>query len=294
MAPAEQYPPRRHVHRDLRLALEHAADGSGRAWLPVTTEVLTEGGGVRAGVLAVLVDVLAAGLALRAVSPDWVATADLTLHLTGAPLGDAGGTEKDHGEAGEIEARARVLRRGRTTVVCEVEVLDASGSPAGIGTMTFAVLARRDGNPAAGTPPGGFPRVSLAVDGSGLRGPVLDELGITVTDAASGEVRVPLADFVRNSLGSLQGGVLATLACVSAEEAIGAACGTRVDAVDLHVTYLAAAREGPAHATAEVLAAESDWGCARVDVLDGPGGRLAAIARVTAAATSPCADPVRT
>lgn len=277
-----EYPPQRHVHRDLRLALEHAADGSGRAWLPVTPEILTDGGAVRAGVLAVLVDVLAAGLALRAVSPDWVATADLTLHLAGAPL---------CGDSGEVEAGARVLRRGRTTVVCEVEVLDGLGAPAGIGTMTFAVLARRDGNPEAGTPAGGFPRTSLAVDGSGLRGPVLDELGITVADGASGDVRVPLADFVRNSLGSLQGGVLATLACVSAEEAISAARGARVDAVDLQVTYLAAAREGPAHATAEVLASGPGWGSARVEVLDGPCGRLAAIARVTAAAAT---DPVRT
>jgi len=276
MVPADQYPPQKHVHRDLRLALENRADGSGRGWLPVVPEILTATGSVHAGAVAVLVDVLAAGLTVRAVAPDWLATADLTLHLV-----ETGPVEPGT----EIEARARVLRRGRTTVVAGVDVVDRTDVLLGTATMTFAVLPRRDGNPVVDTGPTSFPRVSLAIDGSGLHAPLLDELGISVTDAAGGSVEVPLSDFVRNSLGSLQGGVLATLACVSAEQAVGASCGARRDAVDLHVTYLAAARRGPVRATADVLTVEQDWGWARVAVVDGDDGRLCAIARVTAASS---------
>ena len=52
------------------------------------------------------------GLAARAAQPDWIATADLTLHVAGAV------TE------GAVEARARVAHAGRTTVVIEVRLLD--------------------------------------------------------------------------------------------------------------------------------------------------------------------------
>jgi len=278
MSSAEQYPPTRHVHRDLRLAIEYCADGSGRGWLPVVPEILTASGSVQAGAIAVLVDVLAAGLTVRAVAPDWLATADLTLHLVGTGPVEPGV---------EIEATARMLRRGRTTVVATVDAYGHARALLATATMTFAVLPRRDGNPVVDTGPSSFPRVSLALDGSGLHSPLLDELGASVTDAATGSAELPLGDFVRNSLGALQGGVLATLACVSAEQAVGASAGSPRNTVDLQLTYLAPARHGPVRATAEVVATQSDWGWARVEVSDGDQGRLCAIARVTVASAIP-------
>ena len=73
-------------------------------------------------------------------APDWIATADLTLHLVGgAPPGSV------------VEARALGLRAGRTTVVIEVGLTtDLDDGPArelGIATMSFSVLPRRDTNP---------------------------------------------------------------------------------------------------------------------------------------------------
>ena len=93
-APAEQqYPPPEHILRDLRLSVEHRPDGTSTAWIPVTPHVCNPSGSPRAGVLSILVDVVGGGLAAIAVRPDWIATADLTLHLIPSIV------------TGEIEAR---------------------------------------------------------------------------------------------------------------------------------------------------------------------------------------------
>ena len=93
------YPPDRHLLRDLRLSFDHGdEENTSRAWMPVVPELCTAGGSVRAGALATLVDVIGGGLAARVAHPDWIATADLTLHLVGAA------TE------GSVEAGARVVQ----------------------------------------------------------------------------------------------------------------------------------------------------------------------------------------
>ena len=123
--PAEQ-----HILRDLQLAVEHRPDGTSTAWMPVTSHICHDSGAARAGVLGILVDVVGGGLAAVAARPDWIATADLTLHLTPRPV------------TGEIEAHGRVLRQGRTTVVVEVALQEAAGTSLGFATMSFAVLPR--------------------------------------------------------------------------------------------------------------------------------------------------------
>ncbi len=82
---AAVYPPDKHLLRDLRFSFEHDDEGrSSRAWMPVVDELCTDLGQVRAGAVATLVDVIGGGLAASAAAPDWIATADLTLHLVRA------------------------------------------------------------------------------------------------------------------------------------------------------------------------------------------------------------------
>src|SRR5215813_7490283 len=121
------YPPERHLLRDLRLAFEHQDAGASRAWMPVVPELCADDGSVRAGALATLVDVIGGGLAAQAAQPDWIATADLTLHVTDAVAG------------GTVEARARVAHAGRTTVVIEVSLHgDDAGDGGEIGLATMS------------------------------------------------------------------------------------------------------------------------------------------------------------
>ena len=106
-----------------------------------------------AGVLATLVDMVCGGLAVRAAAPDWIATSDMSLSLTRAPTGP------------QVEARGRVIRKGRTTLIIEVDLLDApgegrpgTGPPLGLAIASFSVLPRarlrRSSIPTPGAAPG--------------------------------------------------------------------------------------------------------------------------------------------
>src|SRR5262249_3437638 len=154
----------------------------------------TDHGQSRAGALGTLVDVIGGGLAAEAAHPDWIATADLTLHVVrGAPPGST------------VEARAQVLPAGRATVVIAVALL-ADEHDVGLATMRFSVLPRRDPNPdtRAMRTPGA---TTMATETSGLRAPLRDALGLRVLDAAAGVVEVPITDWTLNSMGAMQGGV---------------------------------------------------------------------------------------
>ena len=131
------YPPERHVLRDLRFMFDEHGDGTSVAWLPVVPEVCTDMGSVRAGALATLVDVLGGGAAATAAHPNWIATADLTVHLVRRVAADA------------VEARARVLRAGRTTVVIDVTLqkwlVDNGIDPNGFDLFTTPFEANGSG-----------------------------------------------------------------------------------------------------------------------------------------------------
>jgi uncharacterized protein (TIGR00369 family) len=250
------YPPEHHLLRDLRFSFDHAEPGRrSRAWMPVVDQICTDLGHARAGAIATLVDVIGGGLAATAAAPGWIATADLTLHLVaGAPAGSV------------VEARAGVLRAGRTTVVMEVELVDEHGRELGLATMSFAVLPRRETNPEVGGMSGG--PSSMATTASHLTRPLLEEIGIEVRDAARGEIAVPVLDWSRNSMGAMQGGVVATVAEVAAEHALRAATATPLVVSDLHVTYLGFGRTGPVCSQVEVLGTGAGHGTARVELVD--------------------------
>jgi uncharacterized protein (TIGR00369 family) len=259
----DSYPPAEHVLRDLRAEFEQHGDGRASAWLPVDEWVRNPSGSVHAGALATLVDLLGGGLAAVTVAPDWIATADLTLHTLSRAAGP------------EVRAGARVLHAGRTTAVIEVGLDDATG-PLGLATMSFARLARREDNPTL-PPSAGTGRSSLRLDDSGLREPLVDRTGFVVVDPARGEVELPLTPYVGNSLGAVQGGVIATAVAVAADAAVAVRAGAPAETVDLQITYLSLVKEGPLHTEARLV----DDHTADVSVFDG-GGRLATSASAVA------------
>lgn len=250
------YPPEHHLLRDLRFSFDHAPDGRrSQAWMPVVPELCTDLGSARAGALATLVDVIGGGLAASAADPGWIATADLTLHLVGAVR-----------PGSVVEARAEVLRAGRTTVVVEVALVDETERDLGIATMSFAVLPRRDINPRAAqirTSPS-----TMALENSRLARPLLEELAVAVRDAAGGVIDVPVTDWTLNSMGAMQGGVVATVAEVAAETALRAATNEPLVVSDLYVTYLGFGKVGPVRTAVEVLGTAAGHGSARVELVD--------------------------
>jgi len=267
------YPPDRHLLRDLRLEFDHSDAAASRARMPVVPELCADDGSVRAGALATLVDVIGGGLAATAAQPDWIATADLTLHVVGPAT------------SGSVAADARVVHAGRTTVVIEVELLDQSGREIGLATMSFARLPRRDENPdiRASTATG---PTTMALATSRLEASLIDMLGARVIDAARGELEVPVAEWSLNSLGAMQGGAVATVIDAAAEVATRAATSEPLVVTDLQITYLALGRVGPIRTRANVLGVGPGYAQARVELVDtGSESRVTSVARVVATRT---------
>jgi len=272
MVVASTYPPPQHMLRDLALTVEHHEDGSSVATLPIVDAIIDDHGRVRCGILATLVDAIGGGLAAYAAAPGWIATADLDLQLTGAPTA-----------SGVVDAVGRVLRAGRSTVVIAVE-LGTGGATLGLATMTFAVLPRRDTNPVMPVDRVRGPQSFLeGGDASGFTAPALESFGIRTVDAARGHVELVPTAYVENSLGAVQGGIVATIVERAAELALSHAAAAPLAPVGLQLSYLALAREGPIRSSVEVLGASSRWGSARVELFDDGAQRRTTVGRVVGA-----------
>src|SRR5687768_8286671 len=76
------YPPDDHVLRDLRATSWLEAEDHAVAEMPVDVAVLDASGAASLGALATLVDLCCARVAFHAAAGSWIATADLSLHLT--------------------------------------------------------------------------------------------------------------------------------------------------------------------------------------------------------------------
>jgi acyl-coenzyme A thioesterase PaaI-like protein len=154
--------------------------------------------------------------------------------------------------------------------VIEAEVANAEKPDviAGLATMTFSVLERRAGNPVIALDndrdgDGAASRQLMTNDGSGFDGDAYECFGIRQS-ARPGEVQLAPAPYIENSLGAVQGGVLASLADAATASALGAGFET----VDLQLFYLALAKDGPIRARAEVLARGDRWGSVAVEIDD--------------------------
>jgi uncharacterized protein (TIGR00369 family) len=260
------YPPDQHLIRDLLLEAERLADGRRMGVLPVVPEVLDASGAVRVGAIATLMDVAGASVALDAVLPDRTATVELA-YQGARPVAQ-----------GPVFAIAAPLRAGSKQVVVDVEVLDGLGKDdpqqaqlCGLGTMTFSRLVQRaDHAPirisdAARAAVG---RSRMSLPGSGLDQPLLERSGIRVLDAAGGALEIDNHDWVRNSFGTINGGMVAILIERAGELAACAAGGGRFGVCDLTVHYLGQTRTGPARTRARIVRATADHVVCRVELRD--------------------------
>ncbi len=104
-----------------------------------------------------------------------------------------------------------------------------------------------------------------------------------VLDDGSGAivVEMDIRDDLRGPVGSLEGGVISTLADVAGASAIGFGIGM-VATEHISISFLAPGREGPVRATATPLRIGKDDGVAEVKVVDlGRESPLMAVALVT-------------
>jgi acyl-coenzyme A thioesterase PaaI-like protein len=126
-------------------------------------------------------------------------------------------------------------------------------------------------------------RTSMALTGCGLERPLLECAGIRVLDAARGALELDNHDWVRNSFGTINGGMVAILLERAGELAVRGAAGARLGVCDLTVHYLGQTAKGPARTRARVLRASSEAAVCRVELRDASAqDALVALATVSA------------
>lgn len=268
-----EYPPAPHVLRDLDFEVEIVGPGRQIARYSPGPSGRVELGGV-----LTVVDLVAGSVCLRSVAPDWMATSTLMFHLTDEDL-----------VVEELMLTADAARVGRNVVTVEVHARSvASGALIGEGIATFARLPRRESNlPVVGGPDGRghVDRFSFSGDGRdiGAGGSFADAVGCSVVDASTGATETPVTEYVRNSFGAVNGGVVAGLVEVAAREVVGAPRGSpHICGVTIH--YFSQGRIGPVRTSASLLRGGRGAGSTvRVEVVDAGaegGERLMAVAHV--------------
>lgn len=266
-----RYPAPGHVLRHVRLALDARGDDVVEGLMPALPDLTDPGGGIRLGAMTMLVDYVAGVTALRTVKPDWTVTHDLALHLT-----------RPAPPAGELEAFCEVTRAGRNTVTSETSVVAPGVGEVARAFVTFTRLPRRDDTPEASQ----ILHINLAepIEDERSRVPLDEAVGFRLGRSEAGPyAEFDHTDFIVNSVGAIQGGVVALslerAASWAGEVALGAPCRT----TDLHLHYLALGKHGPFQARAEVLRVSEHAVTARVALHDtGNEDRLLALGVATA------------
>jgi len=269
------YPPLHHMLRDLLISVEFQEKTLCVVRAPVVPEICTDRGGVHVGVVGTLVDVLGATLAIRALYPDWIATAGLSIYLTRPPI------------SGTIVASGTVIRAGQSINVIDVDISEESSSSThpssaiGSAIMTFSRLPRRKDTIEVEVD--SVNGVTFAVEGAGLSRRYLDEVGLRILDDTAGIVEIKMTEYVRNSFGAIQGGIVALLADIAGQCAARAATGQPLITKDLTIHYLSQGKVGPFRTRARMLRQTNDTALTRVEVVDrGANDRLFMVGMNTA------------
>jgi acyl-coenzyme A thioesterase PaaI-like protein len=252
-APARvAYPPDKHFLRDLDSQSWQVSIDRALMSAPLTDGYRNSAGSAALGFLAALVDIAAAPVALVSASPDWTATQDMALHAAGWL------TE------GPAVVDAQLERVGRNTVIVSVDVYDGAGltdpedqldaieagrlSLAGKGLLTFARIPRSASASATDFDPASMvgQKRQMAPD-EPVRGTMLERIGLRVVDAEGAVVEIDHSEYVRNSFGTINGGVLGAVFQAAAE-----AARPGLVATDLQIHYLSQVKVGPARTSGTV------------------------------------------
>ncbi|MFO0691200.1 MAG: hypothetical protein U0900_21050 [Myxococcota bacterium] len=266
------FPPTHHIVRDLGVAVERARESDAFAIrLPIVPAIFDASGRPRVGVVAVIADMIAGQTAIREVAPSWIATSNLGLQVAELPT------------TGHLVARPRVLRKGNTTIVIEVSIDHAeSGRPVGLSTLGFSILPRRNAMQAAiqqARDSGGDGL--YAPQGGSFSKPLLEAMGIRFDADDPGVAEVAVDPYLQNTLGALQGGVVAIFAEATAERLAASRLGSPVRVRGIELQYLKLGRKGPIQARARELARTPGGAIVRVELFDrGDGDPLLTVVTV--------------
>jgi acyl-coenzyme A thioesterase PaaI-like protein len=194
---------------------------------------------VRASVLSFVIDVVA-GIPLDQDFSVWTLTSDMSVRMRPMPAPE------------RVDATSTILRQGRRSTTCLVELRTDLGAPIAMGAIGFAKVPRKPTDPPKRNVPLG--QIPLIFRDSGtLSRPLREEAGIEVINAAEGIVQVEVTADLRNPAGTLQGAMVALLAEAAAEDLMATRFEAPFVVTDLDLRYLRKAQVGPVRTRCRLL-----------------------------------------
>ena len=282
MTTAPDFPPARHVVRDLGYTSQRICDDRHAAVAQVPSGLRDRARLPSVAGLAILADAVAAVAVLPAAQPDWTATANLGLHLTGRTAARA------------VVVDARVVRAGARLVTARVTIHDA-GAMGPDGVLDELLRAPADPYPGVLVAEALVSFVRMPASRSRARdtdielmsarrvvesaspaeGSLAERVGVRTIDGDRGLVEVDAVEYVGNSMGSITGGVH-VLAMQAATESVD----RRIAASGVDIWFLAPAKMGPIRASATQLRGSTSNGVCSVEVTDEGAGQLVSVGTV--------------
>jgi acyl-coenzyme A thioesterase PaaI-like protein len=194
---------------------------------------------VRASVLSFVIDVVA-GIPLDQDADVWALTSDMSVRMRPIPAPK------------RIDATSEVLRQGRRSATCLVELSTDEGEPIATGAIGFVKIPRKAIDPPKPNVPLGQAPLIFR-DPTTLARPLREEAGIQVIDPEKGIVEVEVTADLRNPAGTLQGAMVALLAEAAAEDLMATHFGSPFVVTDLDLRYLRKAQVGPVRTRSRLL-----------------------------------------
>ena len=199
---------------------------------------------VRASVLSFVVDVVA-GVPLDQDPTLWTLTSDMSVRMRPIPAPK------------RIDATSTIVRQGKRSTTCTVELKADDGGPVATGVIGFAKIPRKATDPPKPNVPLGQTPI-LFRNPITLTRPLREEAGIQVVDAAEGVALVEITPDLRNPAGTLQGAMVALVAEAAAEDLMEARFGPPYVVTDLDIRYLRKTGLGPVVTRSRLLGVGPD------------------------------------
>jgi uncharacterized protein (TIGR00369 family) len=177
---------------------------------------------------------------------------------------------------GELHVTTRLLRHGKRTAIIEANFFagDQNQSRVGLATLGFSVLKARGENQRM-TEDAEGPRTEFGDSQKPLSRDILDRLGVEVLDPERGQIRLEPTAYSLNTLGAVQGGVLALLADEAGQTLARQVSQPDWVTRDMTLHYLALGKAGPLETEAEILSQSDEAALVRIKILDrGEADRL--------------------
>jgi uncharacterized protein (TIGR00369 family) len=189
-----------------------------------------------------------------------------------------------------VSATGRVIRSGRSTTTVSAKIYQGQALDAPSAKLFGSAMITYSKIEGIKTCFGSVFKERWHIDfqmpggASGFEGHVIDQTGLRFKDKKTGAAVLNMTEYVRNSFGSLQGGMIAIMADAAGQLAARSATGLRLTTVDLIINYLSPGRRGPFTTDARVLRSDGSSALSRVEIKDaGDDHRIIAVAMNTAA-----------